>query len=433
MSIDLEDIDNFNETFDSLDTIRYMYHITLSSGGTTSNEKTPNIATYTNIYITSPLSNNSLKTTLNPNGVYNCWCADVYDNIALNTDYEGQIVSMLDPAILNSTISSNPLLTEFYGANNGHQLYLTHFGAVLYIINKVCNDNTIYNTYTVGDIQTCIWTLLSASITYNQSTPYSGSLITHSSASISSTQNVLNLINESLFVEANNNITNIPLLFNNPTMCSFVIGNPGYPQIMLMSCQLNQFSFLSSSGGDPHIQTIDKNMYLLDKDIKFVNLLSDKVNNIYINAECSKLKLNNFCSELYSNDKYRKKQKIKDLFTATYYRQLFVKCDNEYYKLDVDTLNIIYTNTKNKQSKIKITNEKVVNGIWSIKHQKYYPINDTMKQIKININNKVILTVTSDIKTDERHHISFKLFNKNVTGAITCNDNQNIINVLHQC
>jgi len=434
MSISKDDINNFNCLFSSDKETEYKFNIEFTSGGTNSENKTPNIKSYVNCIITQPNIDNPLINELNPTGTYNGWCADIYDSIGIGVSYDVNIYSILDPKILNTSDEINPLLKQFYMANEGEgDLYVNHLGAVLYLVNKLndtCDETETENENSCkcGNIQSAIWTLLSCPVEF----PYSGFIKNDSSVSVTSIGDVLGLINNALQNEEMYSLEDIPLLFEHPVMCAFLVPTTNqissFHQIILLQCQLDQITTKCSSGGDPHIQTLSGEKYLLNDDIKFINLLSDVENQIFINAQCDKIALNNFEKFIYCKDRIKHKKKIPSLTNFTYFRKLYIKYKEEHLTLNMDDL-FVYNQHNVKNIKINQTNS---DGLFSIVHNKLYPKNDTTRKISVNISNKIILYVTSDIKTDERHFINLFVNHakENLSGAMIENSLKNKINSL---
>ena len=188
---------------------------------------------------------------------------------------------------------------------------------------------------------------------------------------------------------------------------------PDGPCLYQATFTTNSFWFINQnqyiqSGGDPYIRPLRGPQYLLPNDLTYVNLLSDSTNNFELNAKTSLLSKGNFLPVIYANSSYYLAEKIDYLFKYTYYTQLYIKCGDENILIHADTLK--YIKNKDTFNKIKIEELVLNQGIYSLVHEKYYPLFQTTKGLKITCCGYTIKLV-SDIMTDERNHIMIKTSN----------------------
>ena len=182
-----------------------------------------------------------------PNGVYSTWCMDVVNEIG-DGYYIYNAYSILDPSLLSSSPTVNPYLALYESCNSAGDVYVNNFPAILYLINK---SSTYESTdgYSMGDLQTAIWTLLYNNITISD-IPYDGPLTNNISAPYTPA-NVYAIINDSVsatYAIANPNL--IPCMFPNPQMGLVILPTAANPctQFLLLQVQLNQLS-LKCCGG----------------------------------------------------------------------------------------------------------------------------------------------------------------------------------------
>ncbi len=159
------------------------------------------------------------------------------------------------------------------------------------------------------------------------------------------------------------------------------------------------------SGGDPIIHPLIGPKYSLAPHIKFVNLLADYSTNIFINAHVDMMKPSDFPKQIYWDKSFSNTDELSHIYSNSYYRRFFVYYAGEAVEIDADTLEV---NKLTKLNKIKVASFKPKTGIKSISFDKTYPLTNATKAIKIGFGN-FILTLTSDINTDDRHHL--ELFN----------------------
>jgi uncharacterized protein YjbI with pentapeptide repeats len=188
------------------------------------------------------------------------------------------------------------------------------------------------------------------------------------------------------------------------TTFSVKITDPG--QYMIIGSN----SVNSLTGGDPHIKPIFGEKYLLPNEIRYANLLFDKENDVTINCSVDFLKRKDFPKDIYSEDQWYESRDIDYIYDYTYYRNLYIKVNNEEILIDVDTLEVKELTPLNK-IKYFVTKPKV--GIKSIIFNKTYPLLDSTKMLKLFID-KYILTFITDTNTDERHHLSLDVYGYNI-------------------
>ena len=181
-------------------------------------------------------------------------------------------------------------------------------------------------------------------------------------------------------------------------------------------------SSLVRTGGDPIIQPLIGQKFALATHIKYVNLLADYSKKIFINAQVEMLTESDFPEEIYWDKSFSKTTELTHIYSNSYYRRFFIYYDGESVEIDADTLKINKITTLNKIKMISI-NPKT--GLKSISFDKIYPLLDSTKGIKLGFDN-YLLTITSDINTDDRHHLELlnvKEFNMEQTsGALISKD-----------
>ncbi len=196
---------------------------------------------------------------------------------------------------------------------------------------------------------------------------------------------------------------------------------------MFNSTQSITNTTIVQTGGDPIIVPVKGPKYALASHIKFVNLFADYGNKIFINAHVELLNKNDFPNKIYWENEFVNLNDVHHIYSNSYYRRFFIYYLGECVEIDADTL---FCNSLTKLNKIKIVNFEPKTGIKSISFNKVYPLTNKTKNIKIGFNN-FILTIMSDVNTDDRHYIEFidvKSFNQtNLSGAFI-NPNK-IINI----
>jgi hypothetical protein len=94
------------------------------------------------------------------------------------------------------------------------------------------------------------------------------------------------------------------------------------------------------------------------------------------------------------------------------------------------------TNNNTKLKHIKYDNTVDCNGIYSLTYEEKYPKSNDAQTMEIWIMDKIQMIITSDVNTDERHHIMFGMHNYeknkiiNMKGGFIKNDDENIIEKL---
>ncbi len=170
------------------------------------------------------------------------------------------------------------------------------------------------------------------------------------------------------------------------------------------------------TGGDPHIRPLLGPQYILPNEIKFVCLLNDPTINLQINARVGMMKKSDFPNPIFARDSWCDSRKLGYLYNYSYYRELYVSIDSEHILINTDTLEIKNSSCSNQF--IKYFTPKPKKGMYSLIHGIEYPIFDTTKIIKIFVD-KYIITLTSDLTTDERHFINLEYYGTNNISA--CN------------
>ena len=171
----------------------------------------------------------------------------------------------------------------------------------------------------------------------------------------------------------------------------------------------------TQTGGDPIIITINGEQFALAKHIDYVNLLADYENKVFINGYVDMLKITDFPKQIYWDGELADTVNLKHIYDNTYYRKFYIEYLNEKIEIDADTLDIKYITSVNK---IKIISFIPKRGIKSITFNKIYPLTNMTKGLKIGFNSYII-TIISDLNTDDRHHL--ELFNvKPINNITTC-------------
>ncbi len=161
------------------------------------------------------------------------------------------------------------------------------------------------------------------------------------------------------------------------------------------------FSNSLSSGGDPIIQPLIGQKYALASHVKFVNLLADYSNKIFINAHVDLLNKFDFPENLYWDNGFVKTSELSHIYSNSYYRRFFIYYDGESVEVDADSLKVNYLS---ETKKIKVASFKPNKGLKSISFNKQYPLLNSTKGLKIGFG-KYLLELISDTNTDDRHHL----------------------------
>lgn len=172
------------------------------------------------------------------------------------------------------------------------------------------------------------------------------------------------------------------------------------------------------TGGDPIIQPLFGCKFALAPHIKYVNLLADYTNGIFINGHVEMLKPEDFPTKIYWDSGFSKTSDLTHMYTNSYYRKFHITFGNESIHVNADTLEVTKLTPLNK---LRVVNFKPKTGIKSISFDKIYPLSNSTKGIKIGFGN-YLLTIVSDINTDDRHHLELlnvKSFDvENLSGAL---------------
>lgn len=155
------------------------------------------------------------------------------------------------------------------------------------------------------------------------------------------------------------------------------------------------------SGGDPIIKPLFGPKFALAPHIKYVNLLSDYTNKIFINAQVDMLKLEDFPQQIYYDTSFSKTNILSHIYSSSYYRKFHITYDKESIEIDIDTLQVTNLTTL---IKLKIAKFNPKHGLPSISFGKFYPLFKSTKGLKIGFKN-YLLTLIVDLNTDDRHHI----------------------------
>jgi hypothetical protein len=176
------------------------------------------------------------------------------------------------------------------------------------------------------------------------------------------------------------------------------------------------------TGGDPIIQPLMGTSYALAPHIKYVNLLADYTNKIFINAQVELLTINDFPKKIYWDTSFSDISEVSHVYSNSYYRKFQITYNTETIEINADTLEI-----KQLTPIIKIKSGKFTpkTGLNSISFNKTYPKTNATKGLRIGLADYLI-TFVSDINTDDRHSIELlktKKYNlTNICGAFICKD-----------
>lgn len=186
--------------------------------------------------------------------------------------------------------------------------------------------------------------------------------------------------------------------------------------------QLTFCTFQTMSGGDPIIKPLLGKKFGLQNHIKFVNLLADYTNKIFINANVDMLHKSNFPEYIYWDNSFSKTEDMDHIYLNSYYRKFHITCQEESIEIDADTLKVTCLTNVNK---LRFTMFKPKSGLKSISFDKTYPLLDSTIGVKIGFGN-YMLTLITDINTDDRHYIELISLNgidiKNTSGALISKD-----------
>ena len=202
----------------------------------------------------------------------------------------------------------------------------------------------------------------------------------------------------------------------------------GSKQTSDLSTNIYKFNFTSNSdyiavplnsitvltGGDPHIRPILGPQYILPNDIKYVCLLDDQMINLVINAHVRMMTKSDFVNPIFARDSWCDSRKLNYLYNYSYYREIYISIEGESIYINPDTLEVRSSNLTNK---IRYIITKPKKGIYSLIHKMIYPIFETTRVLKVFVD-KYIITIMSDITTDERHYINLEYYGtNNITGC----------------
>lgn len=170
------------------------------------------------------------------------------------------------------------------------------------------------------------------------------------------------------------------------------------------------------------IQPLFGHKFSLDPHIKFVNLLADYSNLVFINAEIDMLSQLDFPNLIYWNNGFSPIANVSHIYSNSYYRKFHIQYDRETIVIDADTLTVSKLTAINK---LKLVHFSPKTGIQSISFNKTYPLLNSTKGLKIGFGN-YLLTFIVDINTDDRHHLELinvkQIDTTNVCGAFISKD-----------
>jgi alpha-tubulin suppressor-like RCC1 family protein/uncharacterized protein YjdB len=172
------------------------------------------------------------------------------------------------------------------------------------------------------------------------------------------------------------------------------------------------------TGGDPIIFPIEGCKYYIAPHVKYVNLLADYDNSLFINAHIDMLKLSDFPKTIYCDNIFHETNTLDHIYKNSYYRKFYIKYGSDELIIDADRLIVKYSNVLNK---IKLVKFKPSEGLKSATFNKRYPLLNTTQGLKIGIG-KYLLTIVTDLKTDDRHFVELLNVNSfnsaNLSGAL---------------
>ncbi len=331
---------------------------------------------------------------------------------------------------INLTIKSEPFIVFQVCSNNNSN------GAGFFIrahVSKANEENEESNGFVFEDVQPDGSNNLVEDIPITQSGEFTQIETTNGARNfnnlIASTPNIdyLNLVRDVPITQNSFIIEDAPTNnLNNWILEDVPITQPiEYNQIQTNELDgARSFTYNNSltSGGDPIIKPLFGPSYALAPHIKFVNLFADFANGIFINAQVDLLNKADFPKNLYWNNGFVKTSQITHIYSNSYYRRFFIYSNGDSIEIDADTLEI---NQLTQLNKIKIKKFTPKVGIKSITYNKQYPLLNSTKAVKIGFG-KYLLTITSDINTDDRHHLEFlnvKTYDLDfVSGALVSKD-----------
>ena len=169
------------------------------------------------------------------------------------------------------------------------------------------------------------------------------------------------------------------------------------------------------TGGDPYINPIFGSRYLVPNEYKYANLYIDREINLHVNCELGFLKKSEIPENVFARTKWCNSKQLRYMFNFTYYRKLYIKFEESYVIFNTDTLELI--ESSNPSNSIRYIKSKSKQSMQSLIHNHQYPITDYTLILKIFIK-KYVITLISDIATDERHYLS--LINYDIIDYNTC-------------
>ncbi len=177
------------------------------------------------------------------------------------------------------------------------------------------------------------------------------------------------------------------------------------------------------TGGDPIICPLVGPKYALAPHIKFVNLLADYSNGIFVNAQVDMLKQTDFPKQIYWDNSFSQTKDLTHIYSNSYYRKFHITWNSESIEIDADTLMVTKLTGLNKLRVGKFTPKL---GLPSVSFDKTYPLLNSTIGLKVGLGN-YLLTLITDINTDDRHNLNLlnvKPYDlSKVSGALISSDN----------
>lgn len=179
----------------------------------------------------------------------------------------------------------------------------------------------------------------------------------------------------------------------------------------------------TSTGGDPHIKTIDGKIYNLPSDNKYFQLLNYVKDDTRIFINCSTLLFSRENYQLESMEfvksqngnnleyftetidgMYENYNKFKTIFELTYLDRIYINYNDNELIIDMNSLEV---NSENEN--FLVETENYDRGIYSVIHDTYHKKTEYTKYKKITIRNgSIILLLESDISVVDMNNFSIK-------------------------
>lgn len=189
--------------------------------------KSPDILSYANIQVLL-----SIPQLLPSPSLYNDWCADPYNNVTSGGFYDYSAISMFSS---NLSAILNDFATECMP--NGTVVYTDHINAIFYMLNQAPQYEAV--GYTMGDIQTALWTFLYQS---PLPFPYSGPLVSGPGVTYNSSI-VYAIINDGLYLSIFLTLDELIAMFRCPSVAIFLVPQDTFtcPQLSLFTTPICVF------------------------------------------------------------------------------------------------------------------------------------------------------------------------------------------------